>query len=204
MQKIENDPFYREERCRLVALAQAETVEKYNRWDNIRLLAVKESARQNHDWILVGQKDSETIDEVIDVASSMGVTLDERDISSAHRLPGGKTGECSIIVLFARRVKKTEMLRNKKKLSSNVRIFEDMSPARAKFFSMMKKDQRIESVWTREATIFYVWRENKRVYKIIELYEAERNLNYEFLEFSKCFNHSRSNIFPSSSCIECT
>ena len=63
---------------------------------------------------------------------------------------------------------------------------------------MMKKDQRIESVWTREGTIFYVWRENKRVYKVVELYEAARNLNFYFLEFSKSFNNSRSNIFPSS------
>ena len=112
------------------------------------------------------------------------VSLSMRDISTAHRLPGGKTGERPITVRFARRVMKTEMLRNKKKLSSNVRVFGDISPARAKFFSMMKKGQRIESVWTREGTIFYVWRENKRVYKIIELYEAARNLNYDFVEFS--------------------
>ena len=82
------------------------------------------------------------MEKVIDVASSMGVTLDERDISTAHRLPGGKTGESPIFVRFAQRVMKTEMLRNKKKLSSNVRIFEDISPARAKFFSMMKKGSK--------------------------------------------------------------
>ena len=42
------------------------------------------------------------------------VSLSTRDISTAHRLPGGKTGERPIIVRFARRVMKTEMLRNKK------------------------------------------------------------------------------------------
>ena len=56
------------------------------------------------------------------------VSLSTRDISTAHRLPGGKTGERPIIVRFARRAMKTEMLRNKKKLSSNVRLFEDISP----------------------------------------------------------------------------
>ena len=78
MQKIEDYLFHQEELCRLVAMAPAETVENYNRRDNIRLLGVKESARQNDEGILVGEKDSETIEKVIDVASCMGVTLYER------------------------------------------------------------------------------------------------------------------------------
>ena len=88
-------------------MAQVETVENYNRRDNIRLLGVKESARQN-EGIPVGEKDSKTTEKVIDVASSMSVTLDEREISTAQRLSVGKTGERTIIVRFARRVMKTE------------------------------------------------------------------------------------------------
>ena len=57
MQKIEDDLFYQEERCRVVAMSQVKTVENYNRMHNIRLLGVKESVRQNDEGIVVGEKD---------------------------------------------------------------------------------------------------------------------------------------------------
>ena len=95
--------------------------------------------------------------------------VDERDISTAHRLPGRKAGERVIIARFARRLVKTQMLRNKKKLSevgSNVKIVENISPARAKFLAMMKRDPRVESASTREGTIFYQQKEKKSVQSV--------------------------------------
>ena len=58
------------------------------------------------------------------------------------------------------------------------KISQDISPARAKFLSMMKRDSRVESALTREGTIL------------------KKNLNYDFSEFMKYFRPSRSNIFP--------
>ena len=75
-------------------------------------------------------------------------------------------GERTIIARFSRRVVKTDILRNKKKLSANtnsVKIFADVSLASAKFLSMMKRDSFVESACTREGTILYLWKENKNI-----------------------------------------
>ena len=107
-------------------MAQAETVENYNRRDNIRLHGVEENARQNDEVIFVGEKDSETIENVIDVASSMGVTLDERDISTAHRPPGGKTVERRLLCVLhdgPRRQKCCRTRRNGPRTSGNLMTY---------------------------------------------------------------------------------
>ena len=203
---IEDDLYYQEERCNVAAMSQAETVENYTRRDNIRISGVQEDPDHTGNRN-VPEKDSVTIKKIIEVATSIGVEVDERDISTAHRLPGRRAGERVIIARFARRLVKTQILRNKKKLSevgSNVKIFEDISPARAKFLAMMKRDTRVESAWTREGTIFYLWKENKRVYRVFDLLEAARNLNYNFSDFVKCFQPSHTNIFPTSSCSDFT
>ena len=74
--------------------------------------------------------------------------------------------ERTIIAQFGRRVVKTDILRNKKKLSANtnsVKIFEDISPNRPKFLSMMKRDSRMESAWTRGGRFLHLWKENKKI-----------------------------------------
>ena len=132
---------------------QAESIENYIRRENIRTIGLKEDAEQIDNGGIIPEKDTVTIKKVIEVASSLGVAIDEKDIWTAHRLPGGKVSERTIIARFARRVVKTDILRNKKKLSANTnsrKIFEDISSARAKFLSMMKKDSRMDSAWTRE------------------------------------------------------
>ena len=145
-------------------MSQAESIENYNRRENIRIIGLKEDVEQIDNGAIIPEKGTVII-KVIEVASSLVVAIDERDISTAHRLPGGKVGERTIIARFSRRVVKTDILRNKK-LSANtnsVKIFEDVSPASAKFLSMMKRDSLVESAWTREGTILYLWKENKNI-----------------------------------------
>ena len=140
---------------------------------------MKEDVEQIDNGGIIPEKDTVTIKKVIEVASWLGVAIDEKDISTAYRLPGGKVGERTIIARFARRVVKTDILRNKK-LSANtnsVKIFEDILPARAKFLSMMKRDSLVVSAWTREGTIFYLWKENKKIYRVLDLLDAAKNLN---------------------------
>ena len=159
-------------------MSQAESVENYNKRENIRIIDLKEDVEQIDNGGIKPEKDTVTIKKVIEVASWLGVAIDEKDISTAYRLPGGKVGERTIIARFARRVVKTDILR--KKLSANtnsVKIFEDISPARAKFLSMMKRDSLVESAWTREGTIFYLWKENKKIYRVLDLLDAAKNLN---------------------------
>ena len=207
LRHVEGELYYQEERCNAAAMSQAESIENYNRRENIRIIGLKEDVQQIDNGGIIPEKDTVTIKKVIEGASSLGVAIDEKDISTAHRLPGGKVGERTIIARFARRVVKTDILRNKKKLSANtnsVKIFEDISPARAKFPFMMKRDSRVESAWTREGTILYLWKENKKIYRVLDLLDAAKNLNYDFSEFMKCFRPSRSNVFPTSSPIDYT
>ena len=46
--------------------------------------------RQNNEGIMVSEQDSKTV-KVIKVASSVGVTCDDRDTSTAYKPPGDKT-----------------------------------------------------------------------------------------------------------------
>ena len=77
---------------------------------------MKEDVEQIDNGGIIPEKDTVTIKKVIEVASSLGAAI--KDISTAHRLPGVKVGERTIIARFARRVVKTDILRNKK-LSAN-------------------------------------------------------------------------------------
>ena len=111
---IEVDLYYHEERCKVASMSQTEAVENYTRRDNIRISGVHEDSDHtgSHN---VSEKDSVTI-KVIGVATSLGVEVIEKDISTAHRLPGGKVGERVIFPRFARGMVKTQILRNKKKV----------------------------------------------------------------------------------------
>ena len=143
---IEDDLNYQEERCNVVAMSQAETVENHTRRDNIRIIDVQEASEHTGNRS-VPEKDSVNIWKVIDAEAAIGVELDENEISNAHRLPSEKVVEWYIISRFTRRTVKTQRLRNRKKP--------------AKFLAKMKMDPRIESVWTRENTTFFQKKENK-------------------------------------------
>ena len=56
---------------------------------------------------------------IIEVAESIRVKVDENDTSTAQRVPGREMGGLVIIDRYAKRVMKTQKLRNKKKLKKN-------------------------------------------------------------------------------------
>ena len=91
--------------------------------------------------------------------------MDEQDISIAHRLPSAQRGKRPIIVLFNRRVSKIDMLKRKRSLENlagyaNVKVFEDINRP------------RIAMVWTRECNIFYHFKNERSIQKIMGLYEG--------------------------------
>ena len=144
-----------EERCNLKSLSEAEQLESYNRRDNIKIIGLPEVIKDD------GKPEAyaETIEEVVKLANKIEVNVDEQDISIAHRLPSSQRGKRPIIVRFNRRVSKIEMLKKKKSLENldgyaNVKVFEDISRPRLQFFNLMKRDNRIAMVWTRESNIF--------------------------------------------------
>ena len=52
----------------------------------------------------------------------------------------------------------------------------------------MEPDDRINSVWSREGTLFYEWKYDNLAYKIIDLYESGIDLNYSIESVLNCFN----------------
>ena len=52
----------------------------------------------------------------------------------------------------------------------------------------MKTDERIQSTWTREGTIYFIWKEDQRIYKINGLWEGGDFLDYSIDNVLKCFN----------------
>ena len=71
-----------------------------------------------------------------------------------------------VIVRFSRRAARIKLLQNKKKLASlgglkDVNTYEDITRLRTKFIKLMRRDERVESVWTRDGTISFVWKQDK-------------------------------------------
>ena len=103
--------------------------------------------------------------------------------SIAHRL--AQRGKRPIIVRFNRRVSKIKMLKRKRSLENldgyaNVKVFEDISRPRLAFINLMKRDSRIAMVWTRECNIFYHFKNERSIQKIMGLYEGGYELGCRF------------------------
>ena len=172
----------------LRTLSEAEKLESYNRRDNLRILGIPEclegeNNRENFDT---------TIAKVVEISHDIGANVRASDISIAHRLPSRSNRGKPIIVRFARRIAKINLLRNKKKMADkeglkNISVFEDLSKARVNFIKMMKSDCRIKSAWTRESVIHYVWKADERLYRIDGLYEGGSSLKYRFQDVINCF-----------------
>ena len=87
------------------------------------------------------------------------------------------------------------MLKNKKKLPErnlpNVRVYEDLTMARIRFFNLMKADSRINKAWTRDGTIFFIWKEDNKTYTINNLYDGGLFLEYSIDDVEECFTFNR-------------
>ena len=182
-------------RSNLKALSEAELLESYNRRENVKILGITEETSN-------GRKETidATIKNVLTVSNSINANITEQDISTAHRLPSRGAGVKPVIVKFTRRVKKTHLLQRKKELAStdlynNVKIFEDLTKARMNFLRMMKSDTRIQSAWTREGSIYFLWKDDQNVHKIHGLYEGGDTLKYSLNSVMSCF----TGVFPFAS-----
>ena len=169
-----------EERCNLKSLSEAELLESYNRRDNIKIIGLPEVIKDDGK----PEAHAETIEEVVKLANKIEVNVDEQDISIAHRLPSSQRGKRPIIVRFNRRVSKIEMLKKKKSLENldgyaNVKVLEDSSRPRLAFFNLMKRDNRIAMVWTRESNIFFQYKNERSIQKTTGLYEGGDELGYQ-------------------------
>ena len=174
-----------EERCDFKAKCESELLEQYNRRENVRIIGLPEvSSNETYE---------QTIEKVASLATGLETNMTAEDISIAHRLPNRNNKRPRhVIVRFARRVERVNMLKNKKNLANyeplrHVRIFEDMTAPRLKFFNLMKNDPSIERVWSREGTLFYIKSGGTKVHKVTSLYEGGKLLQYNFYDVLNCF-----------------
>ena len=178
-----------EKREALRTLSEAELLESYNRKDNVKIIGLSETLSND------GKREQveTTINKVISVGDAIDAKITHTDIFIAHRLPTRSGRDKPVIVRFSRRIKKIDLLRKKRTLSQingfgDVKIFEDLSTTRVNFLRIMKTDERIQSTWTREGTIYFIWKEDQRIYKINGLWEGGDFLDYSIDNVLKCFN----------------
>ena len=84
------------------------------------------------------------------------------------------------------------MLQSKKKLASlsglnDVKIYEEITRPRMKFIKLMRSNDRVESVWTRDGPIFFVWEQDKKIYKIEGLFQGGSFMDYSLTNVMNCF-----------------
>ena len=135
----------------------------------------------------------ETIDKVNDRSEKIGANVAINEFSIAHGLPTRKKNirEKPVIGRFNRRIAK---LKSKKKLSGNehtstIRIFEDLSLPRLKFMQLIRNDQRNQSSWYKEGTIFVQWKNGQRVDRVNGLYEGSEFLGDSYNDMMSCFQN---------------
>ena len=58
----------------------------------------------------------------------------------------------------------------------------------------MQRDARIERVWTREGVIHGIRKDNQKLYKVNDLYQAGLDLGYNINDVLQCF--PKSGYFP--------
>ncbi|MPC78007.1 hypothetical protein E2C01_072478 [Portunus trituberculatus] len=154
MQKINLEHRYKNDR-----------LEQYTRKDNLRIFGIEEEPDEDKDILQA---------KVIEVAANVGVKLEADDISIAHRL--GKVGDRSrpVIVRFCYRKKRNAVVKNKK-----IYINEDLTPLRSTLMKMVKEQEAVRNVTSRNGKIL-AWLEDKeRPVKITtpdDLFKVESNL----------------------------
>ena len=111
----------------------------------------------------------DTIKKVMDVSHSIDAWRFENNISVVYPLPS-QMHLNPVIVRFTRRVAKVKILQNKKKIASLsgltlVNVHKEITRPRMDFIELMRSDDRVESVWTWDGTIFFVSDKGKKIYK---------------------------------------
>ena len=81
---------------------QSEVLESYNRRDNLRILGIASGGGYEENQV--------TEEKVIEIAKKIDANVASSDISIAHRLPSRKPGAKPIIVRFARRIARINMM----------------------------------------------------------------------------------------------
>ena len=123
-------------------------MEQYSRRENLCISGIDEEENETNDVLEA---------KVTELAGNIGVELKPDDISVAHRMGKPKEGGRPVIVRFCHRKKNNEVMRNKKKLKERQRkvyVNDDLTSLRAKMMKLVKKQEIVNNVSTRDGSIF--------------------------------------------------
>ena len=195
MEEVYHEVGNAEQRSLLRSLSEAEALEMYNRRENVRIVGIEEVIERNAQGKPLSENLELTMKHVVSLANTIGAPINESDISIAQRLPSNR-GPKPIIARFARGVAKVSIMQNKKatvnsqQVFNDVKVYEDLTKPRLNFVKIMQKDARFERVWTREGTIHGIRRDNQKLYKVNDLYQAGLDLGYNINDILQCFPKS--------------
>lgn len=146
MEKMERKVADMQRYC-LLNKFENDKLEQYSRRDNLRISGIEEDADETEEVLEA---------KVIELAENIGVKLKSEEISVAHRLGKPRDGGRPLIVRFCQRKKRNEMMINKKKLKGRERkvyINEDLTSLRATMMSLVKEQETVKNVSTRDGSI---------------------------------------------------
>ena len=180
-------------------LSESKLLESYNKRDNFRIFSLKEKTKTDNQNRIIDESGDETNEKVAELSHACEAKVNANDISIAHRLPSMKLGERPVDVRLARGAGKLQLLRNRRALSNkkgheNVKVFEGLTAPRGRFFNMLTTDSRVSSAWTREGSIYYVWKEDSWIYSVRGLYQGGCFLKYSSNVMIRVSNQEISSI----------
>ena len=138
--KTENDKLKRQ--IQMLSLKN-DDLEQYSRKENVRIHGFPETD-DNEDKVTL----------VVNLVQKVGVQIDEKHISVAHRLPGNRYAKKprTIIVKFVRRTTKNNLMRKKANLRNtdgpNIFMTDDLTRLRGKMLYEMKQDADVERAYS--------------------------------------------------------
>ena len=144
---------------------EVDRLEQYSRRDSFKVFGVPESGPQE-----------DTSQMLVDLAKEIGVELRRDDISVSHRVYVSKKSSKPrpIIAKMVRREKKVEVMKAKKRLRElndrkDIFIVEDLTQLRVKLVRELRKEPRVEKVWTIDGKVFCLVKDGaKRVKQMID------------------------------------
>ena len=151
--------------------------QQYQRINNLIITGIPHKEREDTD------------DLVIKLGEQMGVNIEKRDIDISHRLPGNAKNQSPIIVKFVRRIKKIELLKNRRKLrdinsshvvggapNNKVFINEHLTKKNQILFTSARKlreEKLIADTWVRDCKIWVRQAEGMQVKQIINVEDLD-------------------------------
>ena len=127
----------------LKVMAHAEELEEYNRRENLRIRDIPEATYNDKNGTTRPETSQASVHKVIELGRFLESKVVEKDISTANSLPTKKPGHRQLIVRSSRRVTKINIPQHKKNVAKaaetkNVKIYEELTNRRLRFFNLMK------------------------------------------------------------------